>query len=64
MNAKAWNQHTADFSLTGGGTVYLFRPLTQKAKEWLAVHCPPDGGQVVIEPVRIRRSPFMWQTCR
>ena len=29
--------------MTGGGTVYLFHPLTNKARAWLALHCPPDG---------------------
>ena len=37
------NQPSADFFLIGGGTVYLFHPLTNKAKAWLALHCPPDG---------------------
>jgi hypothetical protein len=43
MKAKALNRQPADFSMTGGGTVYLFNPLTIKAKAWLAEHCPPDG---------------------
>jgi len=43
MNAKAVNQQVADFFLNGGGTVYLFHPLTDKARAWLAEHCPQDG---------------------
>ena len=43
MNAKTGNQLPADFSITGGGTVYLLHPLTPKASAWLALHCPPDG---------------------
>lgn len=43
MITKKLNQLSADFFLTGGGTVYLFHPLTSKAKAWLALHCPRDG---------------------
>ena len=43
MNVKTSNQQTADFSLTGGGTVYLFYPLTEKARTWLVLHCAPSG---------------------
>jgi hypothetical protein len=43
MNAKALNQRPADFFLTGGGTVYLFHPLTKQAREWLALYCAPSG---------------------
>jgi hypothetical protein len=43
MNAKTSNQQSADFSLAGGGTVYLFHPLTEKARAWLALHCAPSS---------------------
>ena len=41
---KAGCQHFADFcTITGGGTVCLFHPLTEEARQWLAEHCPLDG---------------------
>jgi hypothetical protein len=43
MNVQALNQRPADFCLTGSGTVYLFHPLTDQAREWLALHCAPSG---------------------
>ncbi|HEY1801914.1 MAG TPA: hypothetical protein VGG46_13370 [Terriglobales bacterium] len=56
MNAKTGCQRFADFSVTDGGTVYLFQPLTEDARQWLAEHCPLDdehqyfGNALVIEP--------------
>lgn len=38
-NAKA----KADIEVRGGGTVYMFTPLSIKATLWLQKHCPPDG---------------------
>jgi hypothetical protein len=31
-----------DFAVTGGGTVFLFHPLTTRATGWLEEHCPPN----------------------
>jgi hypothetical protein len=43
MKEKTGCQHFADFAVTGGGTVYLFHPFTEEARQRLAEHCPPDG---------------------
>jgi len=42
-----------DFELSGGGTVYLLRPVTRAAHNWVEDHLPTDatwfGGAVVVE---------------
>ncbi len=42
-----------DFELSGGGTVYLLRPLARAARVWVEEHLPADatwfGGAVVVE---------------
>jgi hypothetical protein len=42
-----------DFTLSGGGTIYLLRPITDAARDWVDQHIPDDamwlGGQVAIE---------------
>jgi hypothetical protein len=42
-NQSVAEQATGDFTLTGSGTVYLFCPLTQTARDWLARFCPAGG---------------------
>jgi hypothetical protein len=32
----------ADARFENHGSIWLFRPLTQAACDWLAAHCPPD----------------------
>jgi hypothetical protein len=32
-----------DFEISGGGTVYLLRPLTRAACAWIAEHLPRDA---------------------
>jgi len=42
-----------DFELSGGGTVYLLRPVTRAAHNWVEEHLPTDAtwwcGAVVVE---------------
>ena len=42
-----------DFEVSGGGTVYLLRPLTRQARVWVDEHLPADAtwfcGAVVVE---------------
>jgi hypothetical protein len=42
-----------DFEISGGGTVYLLHPLTDKAHEWVAEYLPADsfrlGEAVAVE---------------
>lgn len=42
-----------DFTITGGGTLYLLRPVSDAAKEWVQLHIPEDaqwlGDAVAIE---------------
>jgi len=42
-----------DFELSGGGTVYLLRPVTRAAHHWVEDHLPADAtwfaGAVVVE---------------
>jgi hypothetical protein len=42
-----------DFEISGDGTVYLLRPLTPVAHDWIAEHLPADalrlGDAVAIE---------------
>ena len=42
-----------DFSITGSGTIYLLRPITDAAHDWVEQHIPDDamwlGGQVAVE---------------
>ena len=33
----------ADFTLSGGGTVYILTPLTEAARQWVAEHIPDDA---------------------
>ena len=33
---------TPDFVISGGGTLYLFNPLTDRAEAWLREHCSAD----------------------
>jgi len=41
------------FEVSGGGTVYLFKPLTPAARAWVDEHLPTDAtwwcGAVVVE---------------
>ena len=32
-----------DARFENNGTIWLFRPVTQAARDWLAEHCPADG---------------------
>ncbi|MGA9778818.1 MAG: hypothetical protein WBS33_11170 [Verrucomicrobiia bacterium] len=32
-----------DFAISYHGTVSLFHPLTNRADDWLRLHCPADG---------------------
>jgi hypothetical protein len=32
-----------DARFENNGTIWLFRPVTQSARDWLAEHCPADG---------------------
>lgn len=36
---------TVDVEVSGGGTVYLFTPLTQVAKDWVEEHVQVAGYQ-------------------
>ncbi len=42
-----------DFEVSGGGSVYLFKPLTRAAQDWVDEHLPEDAmawcGAVVVE---------------
>jgi hypothetical protein len=42
-----------DFEISGGGSVYLLRPLTRAARAWIADHLPADamrlGDAVAVE---------------
>src|SRR5262245_53702770 len=42
-----------DFELSGGGTVYLLRPVSLAAHDWVQDHLPADatwfGGAIVVE---------------
>ncbi len=42
-----------DFEVSGGGSVYLFKPLTRAAHAWVEEHLPEDAmrwcGAVVVE---------------
>lgn len=42
-----------DFEVSGGGTIYLLRPLTRAARTWVAEHLPTDamrlGDAVAVE---------------
>ena len=42
-----------DFEISGGGTLYLFRPITRAAHAWVAEHLPEDAmrwcGAIVVE---------------
>ncbi len=42
-----------DFELSGGGTVYLLRPVSRAAHHWVAEHLPDDAtwwcGAIVVE---------------
>ncbi len=44
---------SVDFEISGGGTVYLLRPLTGAAHAWIAEHLPTDalrlGDAVAVE---------------
>lgn len=39
-----------DFQIQGGGSLYLFCPLTSAAREWLETHCPADGEHQYLGP--------------
>jgi hypothetical protein len=54
-NSPATN--TPDFELENHGSLFLLRPLTSAAKEWMGEHLPVDspetqfwGDAIVIEP--------------
>lgn len=42
-----------DFTLSGGGTIYLLRPVSAEAREWVDAHIPEDaswlGNAVAVE---------------
>jgi hypothetical protein len=44
---------TPDFEVSGGGSIYIFTPLTPDARDWVAEFLPEDAqrwaGGVVIE---------------
>jgi hypothetical protein len=44
---------TIDFTVSGGGSVYLLQPLTEAARDWCAEHIPADaqtwGGAIAVE---------------
>jgi hypothetical protein len=44
---------TPDFEVSGGGSIYIFTPLTPAARDWVAEFLPEDAqrwaGGVVIE---------------
>lgn len=45
---------TIDFSITDHGSVWLLRPCTDAARDWISEHIPSDaqflGNSVAIEP--------------
>jgi hypothetical protein len=43
QNQSAGKPSSPDFALTYHGTISLFHPLTNRADDWLRLHCPPDG---------------------
>lgn len=42
-----------DFTVSGGGTLYILKPNTDEAKTWIDAHIPEDaqrwGGGVAVE---------------
>jgi hypothetical protein len=46
-------QRKSDFTIIGGGTVYLLRPNTKRAEQWVREHIPADaqylGNAVAVE---------------
>jgi hypothetical protein len=53
LAAKRRDAMRVDFELSGGGTVYLLRPVSRAAHNWVENHLPDDatwfGGAVVVE---------------
>src|SRR2546422_2245375 len=49
-----------DFELSGGGTVYLFRPLTRAARAWVEDHLPADD-LVVRREIAKRAARSRWK---
>jgi hypothetical protein len=49
-------QNIPDIRVSSQGSVSLFRPLTELAREWMRAHCPADEnhqyfcGALVVEP--------------
>jgi hypothetical protein len=43
QNPPAGTPSSPDFALSNHGTISLFHPLTNRADDWLRLHCPPDG---------------------
>ncbi|MGD0087824.1 MAG: hypothetical protein ABSC24_11935 [Verrucomicrobiota bacterium] len=39
----AGRRSSSDFAVSYHGTISLFHPLTNRADDWLRLHCPPDG---------------------
>ncbi len=40
----------ADFALLNEGSIFLFMPLTDAARQWLDKHCPADGEHSYVGP--------------
>lgn len=53
MNKIARLKALADFTVSGGGTIYLLCPNTVQAQDWIADHIPDDaqrlGNNVAVE---------------
>ena len=53
-------QNSPDLRVSPQGSVWLFYSLTDKAREWMAAHCPPDSdhqyfaGALVVESRYVR----------
>jgi len=52
-SAQRHQEITMDFLVSGGGTVYLLRPISTEAKAWVETHIPDDaqwlGEAVAVE---------------
>ena len=43
QNPPTDTPYSPDFALSHHGTISLFHPLTNRAADWLQLHCPCDG---------------------
>jgi hypothetical protein len=56
VSKKSSNNASPDMRLSHHGTVVLFHPLTDSARDWMREHCPADcdhtyfGSALVVEP--------------